>query len=132
MPETLRHQTDEHTEKYFAFQIKGWTNFDPIDKTLAGIAEGIEQGGGLLTLVEVLKTENDLASIPDDEVRECFANILAAQRLIRNVHDLPNRLLIELRSALKVEEEVVPKKNAASVASLPVSAEPELRTKFWP
>jgi len=132
VPETLRHQTDEHTEKYFAFQIKGWTNFDPIDKTLAGIAEGIEQGGGLLTLVEVLKTENDLASIPDDEVRECFANILAAQRLIRNVHDLPNRLLIELRSALKVEEEVVPKKNAASVASLPVSAEPELRTKFWP
>ena len=132
MPETLRHQTDEHTEKYFAFQIKGWTNFDPIDKTLAGIAEGIEQGGGLLTLVEVLKTENDLASIPDDEVRERFANILAAQRLIRNVHGLPNRLLIELRSALKVEEEVVPKKNAASVASLPVSAEPELRTSCWP
>lgn len=132
MPETPRQQTDEPTEKYFAFQIKGWTNFDPIDKTLAGIAEGIEQGGGFLTLVEVLKSENDLASIPDDEVRECFANILAAQRLIRNVHELPSRLLIELRSALKVEEEVVPKKAAASVASLPVSADPELRTKSWP
>ena len=136
MPETLsatdRHQTDEHKEKYFAFQIKGWTNFDPMDKTLAGIAEGIEQGGGFLTLVEVLKAENDLASIPDDEVRECFANILAAQRLVRNVHELPKKLIIELRSVLTVGEEVVPKKTAASVASLPVSAEPGLRTKSWP
>ena len=130
MPETLRHQTDEHTEKYFAFQIKGWTNFDPIDKTLAGIAEGIEQGGGLLTLVEVLKTENDLASIPDDEVRECFANILAAKRLIRNVHELPKKLIEDLRSALKTEEEVVPKKTATRVAIS--SANGESRVQRWP
>jgi len=47
MPETLRSpqkiQTREQSEKYFSFQIKGWTNFDPMDKTLAKIAEGIEQ-----------------------------------------------------------------------------------------
>ena len=127
-----KHQTDEHKEKYFAFQIKGWTNFDPMDKTLAGIAEGIEQGGGFLTLIEVLKAEEDLAAINDDEVRECFANILAAQRLVRNVHELPKRLIVELRSALKVEEEVVPKKTVASVASLAVNDEPGSRAKPWP
>jgi hypothetical protein len=127
-----KHQTDEHKEKYFAFQIKGWTNFDPMDKTLAGIAEGIEQGGGFLTLIEVLKAEEDLAAINDDEVRECFANILAAQRLVRNVHELPKRLIVELRSALKVEEEVVPKKTVASVASLAVNDEPGSRAKSWP
>ena len=45
MSETLRSpqkiQTHEQSEKYFSFQIKGWTNFDPMDKTLAKIAEGI-------------------------------------------------------------------------------------------
>src|ERR1700730_2303591 len=99
-------KTDEHKEKYFSFQIKGWTNFDPMDKTLAKIAENIEQGSGFLTLVEVLKTENDLACIGDEEVRECFANILAAKRLVRNVHELPKKLIEDLRSALKTEEEV--------------------------
>ncbi len=103
-----------------------------MDKTLAGIAEGIEQGGGFLTLIEVLKAEEDLAAINDDEVRECFANILAAQRLVRNVHELPKRLIVELRSALKVEEEVVPKKTVASVASLAVNDEPGSRAKSWP
>src|SRR5436309_7778282 len=101
MSETLRSpqkiQTHEQSEKYFSFQIKGWTNFDPMDKTLAKIAENIEQGSGFLTLVEVLKTENDLACIGDEEVRECFANILAAKRLVRTVHELPANLIEELR-----------------------------------
>src|ERR1700736_904667 len=109
-------QTDEHKEKYFSFQIKGWTKFDPMDKTLARIAESIERGGGFLTLVEVLKIENDLACIGDEEVRECFANILAAKRLIRNVHELPKKLIEDLRSALKTDDEVVPKKTATRVA----------------
>ena len=38
MSETLRApqkiQTHEQSEKYFSFQIKRWTNFDPIDKTI--------------------------------------------------------------------------------------------------
>ncbi len=80
-----------------------------MDKTLARIVEGIEQGGGFLTLVEVLKIEDDLASIGDEEVRECFANILAAERLVRNVHELPKKLIEELRSALKTEDEFAKK-----------------------
>jgi len=136
MPDTLgapqKSQTDEHKEKYFSFQIKGWTNFDPMDKTLATIAERIEQGGGFLTLVEVAKTENDLAGIGDEEVRECFANILAAKRLVRTIHELPKNLIEELRLALTTEEDVVPKKTAASVANFPANDESGPRVKHWP
>src|ERR1700730_3942375 len=126
----LRDQTHESNERYFSFQIKAWTNFDPMDKSLAKIAEAIDQGGGFLTLVEVLKVEDDLACIGDDEVRECFANILAAKRLVRNIHELPKKLIEDLRSALRNEEEVVPKKNATQVA---ISSESnESRIKRWP
>ncbi len=133
MPQTLsapaKNQTSEPSEKYFRFHIQGWTNFNPMDKTLAKIAEGIEQGGGFLSLVEVLQVEDDLASIGDEEVRECFQNILAAKRLIRNVHELPKMLIEELRSALKTEEEVVPKKTVTAVASLSGNDRPWSR---WP
>ena len=136
MSETLnaikQDQTEGRSEKYFAFQIRGWTNFDPLDKPLAKIAEGIEEGGGFVTLIEVLNVEDDPAAIADEEVRECFANILAAKRLVRTVHGLPKQLITELRSALENEETVVPKKTLASVTSLPVNGEPKPRTKFWP
>lgn len=136
MSETLsasqRNQTDEHKEKYFNFQIKGWTNFDPMDKTLAKIVEGIEQGGGFLTLMEVLKVEEDIAAIGDEEVRECFANILAAKRLVRNVHELPEKLIEELRSALKTDQEVAPKKPITPVAISSVKDESRSHAKFWP
>ena len=101
-----------------------------MDKTLARIVEGIEQGGGFLTLVEVLKIEDDLASIGDEEVRECFADILAAKRLVRNVHELPKALLEDLRLALKTEEEDAPKKTVTR-AAIP-SANDESRVKHWP
>ena len=128
-----KNQTSEPSEKYFSFQIQGWTNFNPMDKTLAKIAEGIEQGGGFLTLVEVLQVEDDLASIGDEEVRECFQNILAAKRLIRNVHELPKTLIEELRSALKTEEEVVPKKTVTPVAISSVNDESVSRARLrWP
>ena len=42
VPETQ--QSREPRGKYFNFQIKGWTNFDPMDKTLAKVAEDIDQG----------------------------------------------------------------------------------------
>jgi hypothetical protein len=109
MPETLsvsqRNQTDEHKEKYVSFQIKGWTNFNPMDKTLARIGEGIEQEGGFLTLMEVLKVEEDIAAIGGEEVREGFANILAAKRLVRNVHELSKNLRKEpdRRASLSIE-----------------------------
>jgi len=122
--------TDEHKDKYYSFQIRGWTNFDPMNKTLVKIGQSIEQGDGFLTLLEVQKTENDLASISDPEVKECFANILAAKRLVRNVQELPKNLLEELRSALSSAEGNAPKKEVASVATLPLSIEP--RIKQWP
>ena len=126
-------QTYEQSEKYFSFQIKGWTNFDPMDMTLARIAEGIEQGGGFVSLMEVLKVEDDLASIGDEEVRECFANILAAKRLLRNAHELPKNLIVELCSALKTEEEVAPKKTVTPVAISSVDDEPGSRAGLrWP
>jgi hypothetical protein len=128
--ESQKNQTDEHKDKYFSFQIKAWANFDPMDKSLGKIAEGIEQGGGFLTLVEVLKVEDDLACVGDEEARECFANILAAKRLVRNVHELPRTLLEDLRQALKVDEEVAPKKTATR-AGIP-SASDESRVKHWP
>ena len=137
MPETLRSpqkiQTYEQTEQYFSFQIKGSTNFDPMDKTLARIAEGIEEGGGFLSLMEVLKVEDDLASIGDEEVRECFANILAAKRLLRNAHELPKNLIEKLRSALQTDEEVVPKKTVTPMAISSVNDELRSRARLrWP
>jgi hypothetical protein len=127
--ESQKNQTDEHKDKYFSFQIKAWANFDPMDKSLGKIAEGIEQGGGFLTVVEVLKVEDDLACIGDEEARECFANILAAKRLVRNVHELPRTLLEDLRQALKVDEDVAPKKTATR-AGIPSAS--ESRVKHWP
>ena len=38
------------------------------------------------------------------------------QEAVRNVHELPKKLIEDLRSALKAEEEVVPKKTATRVA----------------
>ncbi len=123
-------QTDERTEKYFNFQIQAWTTFDPMDKTLARIAEGIEEGGGFLTSLEVLRVEQNLASIGDQEVTECFANILAAKRLVQNVHELPKKLIEELRMALKSEEEVAPKRPVGLVETSAMSH--GSRAKPWP
>ena len=126
-------KTDEHKEKYFSFQIKGWASFDPMTKTLARVAEGIEEGNGFLTLVEVLQVEDDLASIEDEEVRECFANILAARRLVKNVHELPKQLVEELRLALTTEEVPAPKKPVATAPASPAAeTSGGQKPKSWP
>jgi hypothetical protein len=117
MSQTLVTPHQEQREQYFSCQIKGWTNFDPMNKTLAKIAAGIEEANGFLTGVEVLKIEDDLASIEDEEARECFANTLAARRLLRNVQALPKSVVGDLRSALKTEGGVP----LETVASEPMS-----------
>ena len=136
MSETLKvpqtDQSDKQSEKYFSFQIKGWTNFDPVNKPLAKVAEGIEQGNGFLTLVELLRVENEVASIDDEEVRECFENLLAAKRLIQNVNELPAKVREELRAALETKEEVVPKKIVTLVPGPSVNEESGSRFKRWP
>jgi len=125
-----RSHNHELSGKYSKFQVKGWVNFDATDKTLAEIAEGIEQGDGFLTLMEVLEVDDDLASIGDEEARECFENIIAARKLLQNVHELPKKLIEEFRSALN--EVVAPKKTVAPVSSLAVNDESAPRAKFWP
>lgn len=50
-------------------------------------------------------------------VKKCLENVLAAKRLIQNVHRLPKNLVEELRSALKTEDEVIPPKTGTPVAS---------------
>jgi hypothetical protein len=42
-PAPQQNPTDEHKEKYFSFQIKGWTNFDPMDKPLAGLLKALSE-----------------------------------------------------------------------------------------
>ena len=113
MSETLKvARTNENSEmeKYFSFHIKGWTNFDPMNTTLAQVAERIERGDGFLTLVEVLKVEENVTMIDDAEAKKWFENLVAAKRLIQNANELPAKLREELRAALKSEEEVVPNK----------------------
>jgi hypothetical protein len=136
MSETMRvastNPSPEVSQKYFSFQIKGWTNFDPMDKTLAKVAEGIDQGNGFLTLVEVLKVEEDVASIQDEEIRACFENLLAARRLIRNANELPTRVREELRAALRIEEEAVPKKIVTLVPGSSPTPEAAPVAKRWP
>lgn len=99
-------QIPEARERYFKVQMRAWTNFDPMDKTLADIAEAIEQGNGFLTVVEVLEAVDNLGSVNDEEVRDGFANILAAKRLLGAVDNLPTKLKEELRSALEKTKDV--------------------------
>jgi hypothetical protein len=136
MSETLKvpqtDQSGEQSEKYFSFQIKGWTNFDPVNKPLAKVAEGIEEGNGFLTLVELLRVEDKVASIDDEEVREGFENLLAAKRLIQNVNELPAKVKEELRAALETKAKVVPKKIVTRVPDPSVNGESGSRFKLWP
>jgi hypothetical protein len=136
MSETLKvastNQGSEQTEKYFSFQIKGWTNFDPMDKTLAKVAERIDLGDGFLTLVEVLRVEENVNSIDDEEAKECFENLLAAKRLIQNMNELPQKVREELRAVLKSDEEVVPNKIVTLAPAPSVNEESPARVKRWP
>ena len=101
-------------------------------KDAGQVVERIEEGDGFLTLVEVLKVENKVASIDDAEVRECFENLLAAKRLIQNVSELPAKIKEDLFAALRTTEEIVPKK-AVTLMPGPVGQDvPETRAKRWP
>lgn len=100
--------------KYFKFQMSGWTDFDPMDKQLSEITAAIENGGGFVTSVEVLEIQDDLSRIKDEEVAEAFQNILAANRVLRNVDKLPKKLVDDLRSALKDQDAGEAKRSLSS------------------
>ena len=112
-------ETPAQRGKYFKFQLSGWTDFDPMDKELSEITDAIAQGSGLLSVIEVVEVEDDLAAIKDMEVRESFQNILAARRILRSLGDLPKTVVEELRSALRVQEEVDERKPPRSAESQP-------------
>ncbi|HEV2699248.1 MAG TPA: hypothetical protein VGU90_14725 [Terriglobales bacterium] len=95
--------------KYFKIQVRGWTDFDPLDKKLPEIADAIEQGGGFLTAVEVLDVKDDLSAINDNVVREGFENILAARRVLRSIGELPTSVVEDLRAALNGPAETAKK-----------------------
>src|SRR5437773_10925656 len=76
--------------RYFKVQIRAWTDFDPMDKKLPEITEAIEGGGGLLTAIEVLKVEDDLAAISDNAVKEVFQNIIHVAMVLRSTGHVPN------------------------------------------
>ena len=99
--------------KYYKIQVRGWTDFDPLDKKLPEIADAIERGGGVLTAVEVLDIKDDLSAITDNLVRECFQNILAARTVLRSIGELPPSVVEDLRAALNRAAET-PKKAVAS------------------
>jgi hypothetical protein len=94
-------QTPAPKDRYYKVQMKAWTNFDPMQKTLAEIAGSMEQGNGFLSVIEVLEVAENLASVTDEDVRDGFTNILAAKRLLGAVDSLPETLKEELRSALQ-------------------------------
>ena len=99
--------------KYFKIQVRGWTDFDPLNKKLPEIADAIERGGGFLTAIEVLDTRDDLSAISDNVVREGFQNILAARRVLRSIAELPTSLVEDLRAAVNAPAETA-KKRAGS------------------
>ena len=58
----------------------------------------------LLTALEVSKVVDDLDGIDDPEVRKSFENIVAAERILQNLSDLPNALRERLSAALTEEK----------------------------
>lgn len=116
---TQNSETSAQRGKYFKFQISGWTDFDPMDKELSEITEAIAQGGGFMSAIEVVEVADDLAAIKDMEVREGFQNILAARRILRSLGDLPKKVVEDLRSALRVQEEVDERKPPRPAESQP-------------
>ena len=90
--------------RYYRLQIRAWTGFDPSKMELADIASEIDRGTAFLTAVEVSKVVDDVNGIDDPEVRKSFENILAAERILQNVGDLPKAIRERLAAALSGDD----------------------------
>lgn len=128
----LQNQSGKEGEKFYNFQIRGWLNFDPVDKTLANVAERIDMGDGFVAMVDLLKVADGVSAIDDEEIREAFENLLAVKRLIQNASQLPTTLIEELRAALKMEQQIAPKKNVTPISSSSGREDPEIQITPWP
>lgn len=99
--------------RYYKVQMRAWTSFDPSRMELSEIAEEIDRGSGFLTASEILKVADDVSAIDDAEVRQSFENIMAAERILANVAELPKALRDRLYTALSTEDENGRRKLAA-------------------
>jgi len=94
--------------RYYRVQIRAWTGFDPSRMELAEIAERIDRGTAFLTAIEVSKVSDDVNGIDDPEVRRSFENIIAAERTLQNLADLPKALRDRLSVALAADKNTRP------------------------
>lgn len=90
-------------QRFFKLQMRAWTNFDASRMELSEIAERIERGLGFLTAIEVMKVAEDVSAIDDAEVRQSFEIVIAAERILQNVTELPKPLRERLYTALSKE-----------------------------
>ena len=101
-----------HDGRYYKVQIKGWTNFDPTGKELIEILSSVDQGGGVVTVVEVTEIANTIGDIKDVDIRDHFENAAAVERVVKKMNDLPKALREKLYSAVKsgssAQEESMP------------------------
>jgi hypothetical protein len=95
------------TKKYFKLQVKAWTSFDPSQKELIAIANGIQRGEGIVTVMEVTQV-SELNEINDAEVRERFESLEAAEKILHNLDKLPQAVREELYSALAKQKLIAP------------------------
>jgi hypothetical protein len=87
-------------QRFYKLLVKAWTSFDPANMDLSEIAEFIDDGSGFLSSIEVVSVAEDLRGIDDAEVREGFANLLAADRVLQNIADLPTSVRQRLAKPL--------------------------------
>jgi len=95
--------TPARDSRFFKVQIKGWLDFDPTGREFNDIAQAVENGSGLVSVIEVSQVANGLEEINDPEVRERFADIIAINRILQNLVELPSSLRNKLHRALKNE-----------------------------
>lgn len=87
-------------DTYFKLQVKAWTRFDPTQADLSDIARAVEDGTAFVSAVEVARVAAGLNEIDDADVREQFENLAAAERVLRNIEELPTPVREKLRSVL--------------------------------
>jgi hypothetical protein len=90
------------SRKYFKLQLKAWTNFDPAQEDLTAIADAIRKAEGFITVMEVTEVSG-LKEITDPEVRERFASVEAAEKILQNLDKLPTSVREQLYSALATQ-----------------------------
>jgi hypothetical protein len=91
--------------RYYKMQLRGWTSFDPSRMELSEIAERIEGGTGFLTAIEVISAADNLQAIDDADVRQIFENIIAAERILAKMDELPKAIKDRLHAALSRQAE---------------------------